>query len=399
MMRAPGLTQHDDMLLLIDADRPEDIVGHFSTDVLVANVVRRWYLVTSAPSPTFEAAVAALAAQCVASGNAAAAVRIQCYPQSDEIKFMDALVPEELEPGRPAAPGAESDAAGAEKLIKPLTLGTRLKLSPRGWDLLLTSFCVGGWWCTGIIPKGGGAALPVWGNAAAKRRDTGDDGGVVSRAYFKLQEALARAGYVTHPHLAPLEMPPGPRGRGRGPMHVPPASVGTVRFTDRWGTPRVGIDVGSAPGGWSMFMARLGFERVYAIDPGDMSPALPAAVVVHVRRKAVAGITELLERPELHGAADLFACDMNCEVEDAVAALRLALPLLAPSCVCVVTLKNFSGSARRWEQCCREAVASIAALTGSPDVRVIHLLSNGPVEVTAVARLAAAAGGQSVLAP
>lgn len=135
-----------------------------------------------------------------------------------------------------------------------------------------------------------------------------------------------------------------------------------------------------------MFMARLGLERVIAIDPGDLSPSLPACVL-HVRDKAEPGIEALVGQPEHRGTVNLYACDMNCEVEDAVKTLRAALPLLAPACVCVITLKNFSGSQRRWEQSCRDAVAAIEVLTGSKDIRVLHLLSNGPVEVTVVVRM------------
>lgn len=412
-IRAATVTQAGDTALLIQTTDPGFVVRRLATDVLVAHVAKRWYM-PHAHSRSLDDAVKAIAAEieshCTRKCASAAALRVQCYPRDDEASVMDRLVPLKED--------AESATAHA---------GATLRFSPTAWDLLVACIHVGGWWCTSVeYPMGGDdPALPLWGNMAAKRVDVEDSHGVVSRAYYKLQEALCRTGYVTHPHMAipvlspPLgtaaaadegsaaggvasaasEVPAVKRGRGPGPMHVAMAAKdggdpGVHVVTARW-APRVGLDVGASPGGWSQFMARLGFETVYAIDPGDLAPELPLApggAILHVRKQALPALAELGSRPELLASVDLYACDMNCEVHTTIEVLRAAWPLLAPGCVCVLTLKNFNGSRRRWEAACQEAVTVVKGLVGGSTSSVwqMHLMSNGPVETTVVVRLPAA---------
>lgn len=403
-MRGATLGQADDTVLLLQVENPGEVIRRLATDVLVANVAKRWYM-PRVRSRSFEqavgAVVASISALCASADARTAVLRIQCYPRADEAAFMDVL-----------APPLPSAAAA------PPCPGVSLSLSPTAWNYIVACVHVGGWWCTSVECAGagdGGGALQPWGNMAAKRIDVAEGCSVVSRAYYKLQEALCRTGYVTHPRMAipPPQLPPASaegagaqpekRGRGRGPTQVAltPADGGEGDvhvIVERW-SPRVGLDIGASPGGWSQFMARLGFEAVYAVDPGDLAPELPYAPegpVHHLRKQAVPALQELVEAGRLRGAVDLYVCDMNCEVPDTVGALRTALPLLAPGCVCVLTLKNFCGSRRRWEASCRDAVAAVADIIGpgpagskAPEggVWLKHLMSNGAVEVTLVARL------------
>jgi len=91
--------------------------------------------------------------------------------------------------------------------------------------------------------------------------------------------------------------------------------------------------------------------------------------------------------------------------------LEHGLPLLSAGSTIVLTLKNFDGSGRRWRENVAAAVARVAAACGldlpqhgaelvtdgeaRPEsatrnsLRLVHLLANGPSEVTLYARLPA----------
>lgn len=402
VMRAAGLCRSDDQVVFVHTDDQAHIIRGLASDLLVAHVAKRWY-VPNVRSRSFEEAIAAISSQivthCERASVATAALRVQCYPREDEELFMDRLMPS-------AERGASS--------LPPPCKSVALSLSPTDWDFLVTCVHVGGWWCTGIERSDGDSMQP-WGHMAAKRTDVEKGAEVVCRAHYKLQEALCRTGYVTHPRMglpqsedaaaevgAAMSIPGVPsdskrRGRGPGPTHVPIPQArggeGAVHVDPSRGwTPRVGLDIGASPGGWTQFMLHLGMETVFAVDPGDLSSVLPLAptgAVRHLRQKALTAIADLVALPEHASTVDLYACDMNCECPDTIAALRAARPLLAPGCVIVLTLKNFCGSKRRWEATCRDAVSAVEGITNSRSVWMMHLMSNGATEVTLVARLAA----------
>lgn len=97
------------------------------------------------------------------------------------------------------------------------------------------------------------------------------------------------------------------------------------------------------------------------------------------------------------GGASAYVCDMNAPTAVVVDIfLAHGLPLLRPHASVVLTLKNFDGSRRRFMDNVATAVARVAAGCALPPaaVRTLHLLANGPDEVTLFARLPAAGGGE-----
>jgi hypothetical protein len=73
-----------------------------------------------------------------------------------------------------------------------------------------------------------------------------------------------------------------------------------------------------------------------------------------------------------------------------------ALPLLLPGAALVVTLKNFDGAERLWLQLADEAEARLRAACAPGSLRRLHLMANGPREVTLVGSFAGASAGADV---
>ncbi|CAN0380229.1 unnamed protein product, partial [Hapterophycus canaliculatus] len=76
------------------------------------------------------------------------------------------------------------------------------------------------------------------------------------------------------------------------------------------------IDIGSAPGGWTSFLASK-CRRVLSVDPAELDPAILALPnVVHVSGTG-AGRVPPEKRPAgaggVRGGADLVVSDMNAE--------------------------------------------------------------------------------------
>ncbi|CAM9718085.1 unnamed protein product [Discosporangium mesarthrocarpum] len=218
------------------------------------------------------------------------------------------------------------------------------------------------------------------------------DQSAVSRAYYKLKEVTLRAG---------------------------------LTYGDGW----TAIDVGSAPGGWSSFLAsRCG--RVLSVDPAEMDPSVLALTnVKHFKSKiqdshgallwemtqrrggggggrvggssgakGVAGErpgdgsppSQVLQAEEPIGAADLVVSDMNTAPE-ALTDMLLGLlqgGLVCPGAVVVATFKNFCGKGQAMEAEVAKGIARLeAADPGLDRTQRYRLLAGGREEVTIVARV------------
>ncbi len=121
--------------------------------------------------------------------------------------------------------------------------------------------------------------------------------GQVSRSEFKLEELF---------QLCPLEIP----------------AAGTA------------LDLGAAPGGWTRILRQRGLE-VWAVDPGELAPPLPADPLVH-HQAATAG--EFLRRTGID--FDLVVNDMRMDPELSSEVMLQAAQRLRPGGVAIITLKT-----------------------------------------------------------
>ena len=143
---------------------------------------------------------------------------------------------------------------------------------------------------------------PITVNGASPSFDT-----VVCRAYYKLKETF----------------------------HLEPSLV--ITPTTR------AVDLGSAPGGWTSYLAAAGCERVVSIDPGELLIP-PSPAVVHVQKRVQDSGGELAE----HGPYSLCVCDMNCYSLQAIHAVLSLLPHLLPHAPLVLTIKELqAGQSKR----------------------------------------------------
>jgi hypothetical protein len=209
-----------------------------------------------------------------------------------------------------------------------------------------------GGWHTALVPKGSAWDLPEGGADGETSEPT------ICRAQRKLEEALARRSTL----------------RARAPVCA--ASVA--------------VDLGAAPGGWALVLSRL-YGKVLAVDPAELALAqLPAGVVVHVAQRA----EEFLAAGAGGAGWACATCDANVPTRVALEWLKIVLPRLGAGAPFVWTLKNFSGGVRAWRGML-ERVAERVAGWGAEGVDLLHLVANGPAEITLVGRrhaLAAAPG-------
>jgi len=108
----------------------------------------------------------------------------------------------------------------------------------------------------------------------------------------------------------------------------------------------VGIDLGAAPGGWSLFLAQRRCRRVYAVDRAKLE--VRHDVVSHINSKLQHGGLRRLTtqmREEHTPCLDFVCCDMNTHCKESLQALLLLLPLLRHGAVVVCTLKFFGPTA------------------------------------------------------
>lgn len=139
---------------------------------------------------------------------------------------------------------------------------------------------------------------------------------------------------------------------------------------------QVALEIGAAPGGAVLALARRGLE-VFAVDPGELAPAVRALPGVH----HVATKVGALRWEQLPPRVDWLLVDVNLAPQVALHEIaRLAPPLRATLRGAVITLKL---NELAFVDELPALAARIAAL-GLPDVRLRHLPSNRR-EVCAVA--------------
>lgn len=324
-------------------------------DENLSTVLQKAYLVhqhDEAPLPSLEAAAERLAKElCLlpaVADSAARVVRCASFPRSET----------------PALTTLLQKFADSEG-------GQTFTLAPKGCDTVAAAVQAEGQWYTSCQDFRLSFTL-----------DCGESDDI-SRAYFKLAEALRRAG---------AKIPEG-----------------------AWA-----IDAGASPGGWTRFLAEQGCSHVFAVDPAELSPkvlnvqALPngkpsaepvtahnvapcPARVEHLQTTIAEAAVEVARRQKAGDvpALDVYVSDMMLQKrESAVGVLKTdgILELLRPGSLVVVTVKGSEvpgHSKRSFDKAISHIVEEFE--TYCEGVQSLHLMYNRERERTLVGYMRAQA--------
>ena len=179
----------------------------------------------------------------------------------------------------------------------------------------------------------------------------------VSRAYYKLQEALTRykgGGYSVANKL----------------------------------TGSVALDCGAAPGGWTKYLIdEIKCSKVFSVDPGTLDPAVEGLEGVEHMRSTIENAIPLLA--EKGAAIDLWVSDMCLHsMSDQVDWLLKArnAGILSPTAMFVLTLKcNIGHSTSAYDKQVEKEVARLDGIAS--DIETLHLFSNRSGERTIIGSL------------
>ena len=174
--------------------------------------------------------------------------------------------------------------------------------------------------------------------------------GEICRAYHKLEEAFAR--YKPDPtKLAPLS--------------------------------NVAMDVGSAPGGWTRYLAEnVGCQTVYSIDPAKLSPGvLENEKVVHIPRQIQDALSEIEKDSVGIYVSDMCLSRMEQQLEYMLLAKKEGV--LRSGCFCVLTLKCILGHTNEaHDEQAQEVEQRLCGDDLADEVAVMHLFNNKAGERT-----------------
>ena len=203
----------------------------------------------------------------------------------------------------------------------------------------------------------GVAASEAYIGRSRQARAAEGDGEAVCRAYYKLQEAVRRAGADAFP----FEM-------------------------------AIAIDAGSAPGGWTKYLATdRGCERVYSVDPGALN--VEGKNITHMRCKIQDALPTITAELVAAGRqVDVFVSDLvphtEGELMDVVRPLLTSTPrLLRKGALVVLTFKAKASRGFTEAGCsdlALEQVKRLDTLLVPGRTRVLHLMANRLRERTIV---------------
>jgi len=210
--------------------------------------------------------------------------------------------------------------------------------------------------------------------------DGSGDGDDVSRAYYKLKEALE----TYQASSSSSSSSSSTAGRRRNTLQK-----------DLYDN-SIALDCGSAPGGWTKYLIEhFRCSKVYSIDPGSLSPSVESMKeTVHMRMKVQDALPLLLGDDETVSAAgrvklwvsDMCLHDMGEQVDLLLLAKKEGL--LAPNAFFVLTLKCVLGHSKLAYDAQVEEVVDKNGLrapeNGVEGLEIFHLFSNRSGERTVI---------------
>ena len=152
----------------------------------------------------------------------------------------------------------------------------------------------------------------------------------------------------------------------------------TLKLTRKF----VAIDIGASPGGWSYELASMpNCERVYAVDPGALTPPIPNNVV-HLAQKIEDCTNELTAQNK--NGIDVVVCDMNSSPRMTCESLLGLKDIVNVGAIIVLTFKNFVGGRKAFAKAVAEALVLLDGVV--VDRELVRLMSGGVEERTVVGR-------------
>ena len=205
-------------------------------------------------------------------------------------------------------------------------------------------------------------------NGHSNHRRTVYEQPIISRAYYKLHEAIQR-----YPFL--------PTEQESSLLHD-----------------KVALDCGAAPGGWTQYLIQhANCKLVYSIDAGSLDPSLITNPKVrYMRMTYQQAFQQLMQEEGGHHQqqppiqADILVSDMclHSLSQQSMELLHAAQPLLISGALIVLTFKCTTGHcAATHDLQVAELVGQLKAAFLLSDVAVIHLLANRNSERTLICRL------------
>lgn len=200
------------------------------------------------------------------------------------------------------------------------------------------------------------------------RESSGDDN--ICRAYNKLLEVFERYRHLTKNPSFPFS-------------HTTNKLVGSKRKMTCTTKPRIAVDCGSAPGGWTKYlMEQTACDEVYAIDPGDMDESvLSLPGVHHMKMTAARAIPQLrevlVERDEKIAlwVSDMCVHDIPQQVDMFQSAYKQGM-FEKSNAAFVLTIKCNKGHGRERFDMLVEEEASRLRQMGTYGMITFHLFSN-----------------------
>jgi len=339
-IRGP-VKRKQDRLLMLKSDDPHAIIQHAFTDVTAARVVHKAYIVNpnAPPMDSLERAAHQLLSDLQQQPASPTfqeplLVRVSCFPPRLAPILIDLL-----------------------EQFSECANGQKITMSPTKHTMVAVAVAVSGSWYTGVSPASMHTGQLSFGQGVSKP---------ISRAYFKLKEALLRSGRC---------LPPG-------------AMV---------------MDVGAAPGSWTQLLLEHGCSHVFAVDPAELSPKVWDVVaatstaraateerVTHLKMLVDQAAHVLAEGQQLGKIPPLDACVSDMKLPSGLSAVRVlresaVIPLLRPGALMVVTIKGGESpghSKGTFDAKIEPIVAEFRLFC--EDVQVLHLFSDRCRERTLV---------------
>lgn len=129
------------------------------------------------------------------------------------------------------------------------------------------------------------------------------------------------------------------------------------------------IDIGAAPGGWSLFLSNI-VKNVYAVDPAIITISKPN--IIHIKSLIVNAIDKLQNI-----SFDYAVCDMNEDPKNSIYCLKSIENQLNQGCVIILTFKYPKRGLKNLNKRIESDVKTFSDVLPSFKVlRVMHLLSN-----------------------
>lgn len=161
-----------------------------------------------------------------------------------------------------------------------------------------------------------------------------EDENNISRAFYKIQEAVDRCGVEEWPQPT-------------------------------WNA----VDIGASPGGWSLYLSEV-VGTVYAVDPADLVVNRPN--IVHLKGQLL-NVLPQLESIPLH----VIVCDMNADPEIAIDCIKALEPRLQIGGRIILTFKYQKRAAANIERrLAADSERFCKALPTCDVLKTMHMVSN-----------------------